>query len=133
MKKKIVKKVRVPRTRNNGTMTEAMFFQWLRSKLRRASMYWKPISQARKDAQVSYKGPNKRRKYSYVCAKCHKEFSATGVKVHHKVDAGSLNSFDDLSRFAERLFVEKDGLIVLCSSCHNKHHNKYEKKKTTNT
>ena len=123
MKKKIIKP-RVPRTRNNNTMTEAMFFQWLRSKLRRASMYWKPISQARKDAQVPYKGPNKRRKYSYVCADCRKEFAATSIKVHHKIDAGGLNSFSDLAGFAERLFVEKDGLVVLCLKCHNKRHGK---------
>jgi hypothetical protein len=123
MKKK-VKKFRVARTRNGNTMTESMFFQWLRQKLRRASMYWKPISQARKEAQVLYKGPNKRRKYSYVCTECHHEFPIQEVKVHHKIDCGSLNSFADLSSFAERLFCEKEGLIVLCSKCHNKIHGK---------
>jgi hypothetical protein len=123
MKKKI-RKQRVPRTRNNNTMTEAQFFQWLRQILRRASMYWKPVSQVRKEAQVPYKGPNKRRRYSYVCADCGKEFSATGVNIHHKLDAGTLSSFADLSGFAERLFVEKEGLICLCPKCHDKRHGK---------
>ena len=123
MKKK-VKKFRVPRTRNGGTMTNAMFFQWLRNKLRRASMYWHPISQVMKDAQVPYKGPNKRRKYSYMCSECHGIFSRTGVKAHHIIECGKLNSFADLSGFTERLFIEKDGLRVLCSKCHDKIHKK---------
>lgn len=123
MKKKI-KKFRVPRTRNNNTMTDAMFFQWLRQILRRASMYWKPIAQARKEAQVPYKGPNKRRKYSYVCADCHGEFAANKVTVHHKDECGQLNSFADLAIFAEKLFCEKDGLVVLCSKCHDIRHGK---------
>ena len=123
MKKK-VKKFRVPRTRNGNTMTEAQFFTWIRQILRRASMYWKPIAQVRKEAQVPYKGPNKRRKYSYVCASCGKEFAATGVNVHHKRDAGPLTSFAELSGFAERLFTEKEGLECLCSKCHDKKHGK---------
>ena len=123
MKKK-TRKIRVPRTMNNGTMTTSMFFQWLRNKLRRASMYWKPIAQVRKDAQVPYKGPNKRRKYSYICASCGKEFAATGVNIHHKVSVGTLISFAELSSFAERLFVEKEFLECLCSKCHNIKHNK---------
>lgn len=121
MKKK-TKRYRVPRTRNNGTMTEAQFFQWLRQVLRRSSMYWKPISQVRREAQVPYKGANKRRKYSYVCSKCHKEFPATSINVHHIIDCGSLSSFEDLASFAEKLFVEKEGLEVLCSKCHDKIH-----------
>ena len=121
---KKVKKFRVPRTRNGGTMTNAMFFQWLRNVLRRSSMYWKPVAQVRKEAQVPYKGANKRRKYSYVCSCCGKEFAATGVDIHHKVPAGTLTSFDEISSFAERLFIEKEGLECLCHSCHNQKHEK---------
>ena len=32
------------KTRNAGTMTEVQFFQWIRQVLRKASIYWKPIS-----------------------------------------------------------------------------------------
>lgn len=123
MKKK-VKKIRVPRTHNGGTMTSAQFYQWLRQILRRASMCWVPVSQARKEAQVPYKGQNKRRKYSYVCSACKGEFSALTIHVHHKVECGALSSFDDLSGFARRLFVEKEGLVVLCNKCHDKLHGK---------
>ena len=122
--KKRVKNPRVPRTRNNNSMTEAAFFQWLRQILRRASMYWKPISQVRKEAQVPYKGSNKRRRYSYICSKCLKEFPMSGIKVHHKIECEGLSSFADLSSFAEKLFCEKDGLEVLCSKCHDKTHGK---------
>lgn len=123
MKKKI-KKPRIPRTRNAGTMTNAMFFQWLRQIIRRASIHWKPVAQARKDAQVVYNGPNKKRKYSYVCADCGREFAAQDISVHHKVECGTLLSFDDLPTFVERMFVEKEGLIVLCDKCHEKRHEK---------
>lgn len=125
MRKK--RKPRVPRTRNNNTMTDAMFFGWLRQTLRRASMYWKPIAIARKRAQVPYKGSNKRRKYSYVCEKCGNEFPGNKISVHHKVECGSLSSFADLPAFVEKLFVEADGLIVLCNKCHDESHGKSEK------
>jgi len=123
MKKKI-RKQRVPRTMNNGTMTQSAFFQWLRQVLRRSSMYWKPIAQVRKEAQVPYKGTNKRRKYSYVCSNCLREWDAKNIHVHHKIECGSLSSFDDLSEFARKLFVEKDQLCVLCNQCHDKIHKK---------
>jgi len=123
---KIVKtrKGAAPKTRNSGTMTESAFFQWLRQVLRKSSLYWKPISQVKKDAQIPYNGDNKRRKYSYTCSNCKKEYSATEINVHHKIECGSLKSFDDISGFVERLFVEKEGLIVLCKKCHNKEHGK---------
>jgi hypothetical protein len=123
--KKVAKKrIAAPKTRNAGTMSEPAFFQWLRQVLRRSSLYWKPISQVRKAAQVPYKGDSKRRKYSYICSECKKEYPATEINVHHKVECGSLKSFDDLSGFVERLFVEKDGLVVLCKKCHDAEHKK---------
>lgn len=124
-KKKAAKKVRAPKSpkvRNAGTMTDSQFFQWIRQVLRKSSIYWKPISQVRKDAQVLYKGPNKRRKYSYICSNCKKEFPSTEINVHHKIECGSLKSFDDIPGFVERLFCEKQGLVVLCQICHNKEH-----------
>lgn len=119
MPRKIKKK-----TRNCGTMTDTQFFQWLRQILRKSSLYWKPISQTKKDAQVPYKGPNKKRKYSYICGKCNKPYASNEVNVHHKIECGSLKSFNDLPSFVEKLFTEKENLIVLCKECHNKEHNK---------
>lgn len=123
-KKRKSSKPRVARPRNAGTMTEVQFFQWIRQVLRKASIYWKPISQVRKEAQVAYKGPNKRRKYSYVCSSCNKEYPSTEINVHHVIECGSLKSFDDLPGFVERLFCEKEFLSVLCKNCHDKKHEK---------
>jgi len=105
-------------------MTEAAFFQWLRQVLRKASIYWKPIAQVRKEAQVPYRGPNKRRKFSYVCNVCRHEFPLEEIKVHHRLDCGTLKSFDDLPGFCERLFCEKEGLMAICNNCHDKIHDK---------
>ena len=123
-KKKVARKIKVVKTRNAGTMTEAQFFGWLRQVLRKASIYWKPIAQVRKEAQIHYKGPNKRRKFSYVCNNCKKEFAGTEVHVHHLIECGNLMSFQDLPGFVERLFCEKQGLILVCKSCHDKIHKK---------
>lgn len=119
----MAKKQKIPRTRNAGTWTEAAFWNWLRSSLRRMSIYWKPIVEVKKEARVLYTGPNKRRKYSYMCAKCKQEFDDKSVDVHHLQPCGSLKSFNDLSNFAERLFVEKDMLVLLCKNCHKEYHN----------
>lgn len=87
-------------------------------------MYWKPIAQVRKEAQVLYKGPNKRRKFSYICSECRREVDGKSIHIHHKIDCGSLRSFADLSEFAERLFCEKDLLSAICNTCHDKIHGK---------
>lgn len=130
VKKKKIKKSRVEKPFNNNTMSNSMFFGWLRSRLRRMSMIgWKPVSAVRKDAQVPYKGDNKRRKYSYICSECKKEVDGKSCAVHHKVPAGSLKSFEDLADFCRRLFVEKSGLILLCNSCHDKAHEELNKLK----
>lgn len=130
MKKNATKRrTKIPRaksvkTRNSKTMTDVQFFQWIRQILRKASMYWKPISEVKKEAQVVYKGPNKRRKYSYICSECRKEYASTEVNVHHKIECGSLKTFDDLPGFVERLFTEKENLVVLCKTCHDAEHKK---------
>lgn len=118
------KTTRVPKTMNNGTMTQAAFFQWLRHILRKASITWKPISEVRKEARVPYTGKDKRRKYLYTCSVCHKDYKAEETNVHHIIECGSLNSFEDLSEFAKKLFVEKEGLMLVCNTCHDKIHNK---------
>ena len=110
---------KVLKTRNAGTMTEGQFFNWLRQKLRRASITWKPINECRKKSKVSYTGNNKRRKVSYICNMCKGEFDAKSVSVDHIIPIGSLQSFSDLPGFVERLFCEEDSLQVLCKSCHD--------------
>lgn len=121
-KRKITKprKNASPKTRNAGTMTEAAFWSFIRSALRQKSRWWKPISQAKAKAKRSYKGPLKRQKFEYQCAECLDWFPDKKINVDHKIPAGTLKCAADLPGFVERLFVEVEGLQVLCSNCHDK-------------
>ena len=110
---------RVSKTRNAGTMTEAGFWGWLRSALRKRSQVWKPVQEVKKAARREYKGENTRQKYEYQCAKCQNWFADKETHVDHIIEAGSLTNGDDLKGFVERLFCEKDGLQVLCKICHH--------------
>lgn len=110
---------RVAKTRAGGEWSEAKFFGFVRSALRNASRRWPPIVRhAMHAARRAYSGPNKRQKWEYQCAECQQWHMAKEVHVDHITPCGSLKSFDDLQGFAERLFVEADGLRVLCHECH---------------
>ena len=117
---------RVERTRNGGTWSESQYWGRIRSSLRKLSMYWKPIQEARNRAKRPYKGANKRQKWEFQCASCRKWFPQKSINVDHVIPAGSLRSGDDLKGFVERLFCEDvDSFQVLCKSCHsNKTHKK---------
>lgn len=116
---KTTKKSRVPRTRNNGTMTEAAFWAFIRSALRNKSRYWKPITQAKMNARRLYSGTNKRQKFEYQCNHCKKWFAEKLINVDHIDPAGALSCANDVGPFIERLFCEIDNLQVLCEKCHN--------------
>lgn len=107
------------RPRNNGTMTEAMFWSYLRATLRNRTRFWKPISQCRLNGRRAYKGVNKRQKFEYQCNRCKHWFSDKNVAVDHIIPAGALNCASDLPGFVERLFVEVPGLQLLCTQCHD--------------
>ena len=100
-------------------MTEAAFWSFIRSALRRKSMYWKPVSEAKKQARREYKGENKRMKWEYQCSECKGWFPDKVVEVDHIVECGALNA-ETAGVFIERLFCEVEGLRVLCKGCHNK-------------
>ena len=111
-------KVIIPKPRNNGTMTESAFWSFIRSSIRKASMYWKPLQECKLKARRSNKSSNKRQKWEYQCATCTDWFKGDDVQVDHIIDAGSLKSADDLKGFIERCFVEAGGYQVLCKPCH---------------
>jgi hypothetical protein len=115
----MAKRVLVPKTRCDGTMSEAMFWSFIRSALRQKSRWWKPISVCKLNARRLYKGPNKRQKYEYQCKKCKKWCAEKEINVDHIIPAGSLNTAQDLPQFVERLFCEQDNLQCLCLNCHD--------------
>lgn len=106
---------RVPRTRNAGTLTEAAFFSWLRTVLRRASLAWKPKRAALKKQAT---GGRIGRAQAYACASCGAVHKEKELEADHISPCGSLRGWEDLPRFASRLFVEEDGWQWLCKDCH---------------
>jgi 5-methylcytosine-specific restriction endonuclease McrA len=104
---------------NNGTMTSSAFFSFIRASLRRRTIVWKPIQSCKQKAKREYVGPNKRQRVEFQCNSCKNYFSDKEVSVDHVIPAGSLNSFEDLPGFVQRLFCEEEGLQVLCNNCHD--------------
>lgn len=104
--------------------TTSKFFSFIRSGLRSTYNKWPPKWEVLKQAKREYKGPNKRQRYEYSCSECKKYYTQKEISVDHIIPAGSLNSFDDLPLFVERLFVGQEGLQVLCTACHQKKTNK---------
>jgi len=112
-------KHRVARTRADGNWTEARYFSFIRSALRRASSKW-PVKfsvklAARRKKPLHSAGKHR---YEYCCAICNGYFPDKDVAVDHIKPAGSLKSYDDLPRFVELLFCEADNLQVVCHPCH---------------
>jgi 5-methylcytosine-specific restriction endonuclease McrA len=120
IQKKIpVKRSRVTKTRNSGTMTESAFWSFIRSALRNKSRWWKPISECKQKSRRPYTGSNKRLKYEYQCNECKGWYPDKQINVDHIIPAGTLTCSTDLAGFIERLFCEQENLQVLCSSCHD--------------
>ena len=115
----IMAKERIQKLRCGGTMSEAMFWSFIRSALRQKSRWWKPISMCKLSAKRPYVGSNKRQKFEYKCNICKKYFPEKQINVDHKKPAGSLNNAEDLPGFVSRLFCEEVDLQVLCEKCHN--------------
>jgi 5-methylcytosine-specific restriction endonuclease McrA len=121
IQKKIpVKRSRVAKTRNSGTMTESAFWSFIRSALRNKSRWWKPITECKHKSRRPYTGPNKRLKYEYQCNECKGWYPDKQINVDHIIPAGTLTCSTDLPGFIERLFCETDNLQVLCSVCHDR-------------
>jgi hypothetical protein len=118
VKKKVVKNPKVSRTRNNQTLTESAFWGFIRSTLRNASRWWKPIAQCKLNSRRAYKGINKLQKWEYLCNHCGGHFMEKEVQIDHIIDAGTLTCANDVAGFIERLFCEEGGFQTLCKPCH---------------
>lgn len=112
---------------NYPQWTTARFFTFLRSALRQAWSRYPPRYEALKRSETGRKINKKTGKLArhHLCAKCKKEFVTKDVQVDHKIDAGTLKTFEDVEGFVRRLFCSVDDLDVLCKKCHsNKTHKK---------
>ena len=110
--------LRVPRTRNHFTLTEAGFWAFIISALRNKSRYWKPITECKKNAKVKYVGANKNQKWAYLCAICKKQYKTDEVEIDHIKPVGSLRKAEDLPKYVENLFCEIENFQCLCKKCH---------------
>jgi 5-methylcytosine-specific restriction endonuclease McrA len=119
-KKVPVKRSRVAKTRNSGTMSESAFWSFIRSALRNKSRWWKPISECKNKARRPYTGSNKRQKFEYQCNECKGWYPDKQINVDHIIPAGTLTCSSDLPGFIERLFCETNNLQVLCTVCHDR-------------
>lgn len=103
-----------------GSLDDKKFWAWFRSGLRRLSQRHPSIYSALSDAKRPYKGPNKRQKVCYECAECKGLFSGKDVAVDHIEPCGALSCKGDIANFVDKLFVGKEGLQVLCKTCHDR-------------
>jgi hypothetical protein len=102
-------------------MTEAAFVSFVKGHLRRASRWWKPISETIKNARV--------RKGVYLCNGCKQEVGASIViegkrvknvfcdHINPVVDPAS--GFTGWDSFINNLYCEQENLQLLCKSCHD--------------
>jgi len=98
------------------TWTTARFWSFVRSGFRSKFNVWPPKYECLKAAQRTVEG--KRHKNEFQCAICKDWYMQKEVEVDHIIPAGSLNNYDDLVGFVQRLFVPKNGLQVVCKTCH---------------
>ena len=125
VKTKKLRGPRVPRTRNDGTMTEAQYWGWIRSQFRRMSMKWRPIYAKYKDSRRAATIEDRKKwgnriKFTHQCDECKLWYPRSEIAVDHTVPCGSLRSYQEAGEFLERLLVERDGLKLLCTDkCHS--------------
>ena len=134
--KKAVVKSRVEKLHNNGTLSKAGFWSLIRSTLRNASRWWKPIAQCKQNAKRKYTGKNKLQKWEYQCNICKGWFKEKEIAIDHIIEAGALTCKEEVGYFIERLFCEVQGFQCLCDkredkveSCHKKKTDRYMKDK----
>ena len=119
-KSKKSKRIVAPKTRNLNTWSESEFFSRIRSALRRAFRYWKPMQIALEKASRPSQSANKRLKKEYQCANCGAWRARKEVEIDHIEECGSLNKYEDIIPFLKRLTKEEiNAYQILCKdTCH---------------
>lgn len=112
-------------TFNNGQWTEARFHAFIKNGLRSLSMRWPPKYQVKKEAQ--------RGRGKYLCAGFRRRnhivgssFRAGGRRVnnvfvdHIEPVINPQTGWQSWDEVVKRMFVDSDGLQVLCKECHDR-------------
>ncbi len=109
------------KTRCDGEWTESRFNSFIKSMLRKGSMRWKPKSTCKKEARWNEKLPNKKGRMVFhsICASCDAVTPETECAVDHIISVVPLSGFSTWDEIIERMFCEKEGLQVLCNTCHS--------------
>ena len=119
--KKVAKprKNSLPKTRNLNTWTEAKYFSTIRSALRKAFQYYKPMQEALNLASRPYVGTNKLQKKEFQCNECKQWFKRVDVQIDHIQELGELRSYNDVVPFIQRLTTENvNDYQILCKPHH---------------
>ena len=109
-------------------MTEAGYFGWIRSQLRRMSQRWKPIYEVRKQGRrpanaEDHKRWGRQTKYVNTCQVCGEWFPNKHLEVDHNPACGTLGSTEEefaklAGPFILRLLCEAEHLRRVCHECH---------------
>lgn len=108
-------------SRNGGLWTEAKFRSFVISALRAASRRWPVKWTVLKSALVGKSVNTKTGKFAqhYRCSHCRATFPAADVVVDHiQPVVDTMKGFTTWDEYVERMFVEAEGLQVLCKGCH---------------
>lgn len=108
-------------TRNAQSMTEAEYWNRVRSTLRKAFAYWRPAQEAAKAAECGTRTNPKtgREKKVYRCALCGEADYREEMQIDHVAPCGSLRSAEDVAPFLEQLTCEDSSMFqLLHKHCH---------------
>lgn len=100
--------------------TDARYWSFIRSALRRAWNKYPPKYQALNNAKRRKQQAKGNQKYEYQCASCKRWYARKNVSVDHISPAGTLRDYSDLPAFVSKLLCSVEGLQVLCFRCHQK-------------
>ncbi len=124
------KRIKAPKIRGAGKYTESEYFQRIRQFLRKCFQFWPPMQLALKKASRPSQSSNKRLKFEYQCNYCKKWFPRKMVQIDHRIECGSLNNYNDIVPFIQRLTTEDvNGYQILCKPDHSNKTKKYLKDK----
>lgn len=114
--------LRQDRLFNDGAWTPSRFRSFVISALRTATRKWPAKFQTLKEANTGRRTNKKTGKlaYHYQCAGCRKEFVQSDIQVDHIFPVvDPQHGFQGWDTYIDRMFCEKQGLQVLCKTCHS--------------